>query len=379
MPSRREASNTAYSEKDRKHLSLEQPVVSMIFSVDRESGELHHVPEEEFADLDVLEQRDFEEWAIRDPRVLGEELLIVSNQYSNFDQTRDRLDILALDKDGKLVVVELKRDRADKTTDLQAIKYAGYCSTLTAEDVQKEYREFWNRRENGSLTPENVGEKFDDFLGERIEDIVTTDEGWAEFDLDDRPRVLLVAGEFGIEVTAPVMWLIEEYNLDVTCVRVRAHEHEGQILLNSQQVIPVTEAEEFMTRRREKQERQSTGGRRRAAVKVLLERNVLEPGDTVVFNDGRKPPESEWLIDPPDEFWSATVTGNTGQADNVRWEYDGQTYSFTGVTKQLLDELVGRDQERALNGYKYWCHPAFGSRTLSALRNSEAENSDRRI
>jgi hypothetical protein len=42
----------------------------------------------------------------------------------------------------RLVVVELKRDEADATTDLQALKYASYCATLTAGEIQRDYRSF---------------------------------------------------------------------------------------------------------------------------------------------------------------------------------------------------------------------------------------------
>lgn len=92
--------------------------------------------------MGVLERQDLQEWTIEQPRILGEDLLIITSEYANFQDTRDRPDLLALDTSGKLVVIELKRDRADRTTDLQAIKYASYCATLTAEDIQKDYREF---------------------------------------------------------------------------------------------------------------------------------------------------------------------------------------------------------------------------------------------
>lgn len=40
-----------------------------------------------------------------------------------------------LDKDGDLLVAELKRGEASDTTDLQALKYAAYCANLTVNDV----------------------------------------------------------------------------------------------------------------------------------------------------------------------------------------------------------------------------------------------------
>ena len=231
----------------------------MLFSVE-EGGTLEGLEEQDLADLGFHERPDLQEWAIEQPRILGEELLVITSEYANFEDTRDRLDILALDEAGKLVVVELKRDRADRTTDLQAIKYASYCATLTAEDIQKDYREFWSNRNETELTPKDVGQTFADFLTD-VDDLTTSSEGWTEFELDQKPRIVLAAGSFGTKITAPVMWLIEEYGMDITCRRIEAYEHQGRVLLNSQQVIPVAEAEEYMTKRREKQEKQQQRSR----------------------------------------------------------------------------------------------------------------------
>ena len=323
---------------------------------------------------------DLQEWAIEDPRILGEELLVIASEYQNFEQTRNRLDILALDPTGQLVVAELKRDKADATTDLQAIKYASYCATLTARDIQKDYRQFWNNRNESDLSPEEVGEVFASFLKELEEiEIEFADEGWADFDLNDKPRIVLVAGSFGIEVTAPATWLIEEYGMDITCTRVQAYEHGGSFLLNSQQVLPVPEAEEYMARRREKQEQQQQTDRRRAAIHVLLENGVLIRDDIVDFSEQQKPPEDEWLFEPADTFWQARVTGDTGRSNNAEWLHDGEVYSFTGLAKEVLRQLVDRSPEKALNGYKYWCHPEFDHRSLSDLRNSGETAVDRRV
>jgi hypothetical protein len=346
----------------------------MIFSVDEASKSAEPVRESEFSELGILEENDIQEWAVDEPRLLGEELLVVSSEYSNFEETRDRLDILALDKDGKLVVVELKRDQADRTTDLQAIKYAGYCATLTAEDIQKEYRDFRNEREEKELSPEDVGEDFSEFLDDET---VTTEDGWADFELDNKPRILLAAGRYGIEVTAPVMWLIEEYGMDITCTKLQAYEQDGRTLLNSQQVIPPAEAEDYMTRRREKQEEQEEKkDRRRAAIDVLLERGVLSPGEEVVFRQSKVPEGADREYDEEDEFWRAEITGNTGQSDNAEWLCDGELYSFTGLSKEILNRLVDRPYGKSLNGYKYWCHPELDE-DLSTLRNTGVGTSKR--
>jgi hypothetical protein len=67
-----------------------------------------------------------------------------------------------------------------------------------------------------------------------------------------------------------VLWLIEEYGMNITCVRIRAYEHRGRILLDSQQVIPIAEAEEYVTKRREKEQERKASSRSRRAIVVLL-------------------------------------------------------------------------------------------------------------
>lgn len=349
----------------------------MIFSVDREDAELEQLPEEEFAELDILEREDLQEWAIKEPQVLGEELLVITSEYAKFADLRERLDIMAIDPGGKLVVTELKRDKADQTTDLQAIKYASYCATLTAEDIQKDYREFWNDRSGGELTPEDVGEIFVEFLNQgAIDEVPYMDDGWANFELDDTPRILLVAGSFGPEITSPVMWLIEEYDMDITCTRIQAYKHQDQVILNSQQVIPIPEAEQYLTKRREKQEKQKQSSVT-FTLPALLERGVLEEDDIVIFDQSKVPDEtgSEW--DPEDTYWRARVTGMTGRQNNLEWLENGELYSFTGLTREILNRLVGRDKNKPLNGYAYWTHPEFGDRTLLNLREADVTGDER--
>ena len=54
-------------------------------------------------------EKDVEDWVERRPEILGEELLVIGRQVS-LDEGRDIIDLLAIDKPGNLVVVELKRD-----------------------------------------------------------------------------------------------------------------------------------------------------------------------------------------------------------------------------------------------------------------------------
>jgi hypothetical protein len=337
-----------------------------MFSVDKDNTELEAVEPEDFSKLDILERQDLEEWVIEESKILGEDLLVISSELQNYEDINERLDVLALDRDGNLVVIELKRDKADKTTDLQAIKYASYIATFTAEDIQEEYRRFKKSRTEDEITPEEVGEKFSGFLEDSDKELRETDKGFIDFSLNDKPRIMLVAGDFGKEVTSPVLWLTQEYGVDFTCVELEAFQHQQRILINSRQIIPVPETEEYMAKRREKQEKQESSERRGRALNVLIEEGYLEKRDTLYFNPEQIPEDFEKEYNREESFWKAEFTGKTGRSDNLKWEKDDQKYSPTGLAQRIL----GKDT--SVNGNDYWIHPDHNDRTLKQLRNNGA-------
>ncbi|WP_371367627.1 hypothetical protein SRRS_14930 [Sporomusa rhizae] len=68
------------------------------------------IHETEFSIEGFKERYDIQEWIADNPNILGEELFIIAKEFNEFDKTRERTDLLALDREGNLVVIELKRD-----------------------------------------------------------------------------------------------------------------------------------------------------------------------------------------------------------------------------------------------------------------------------
>ena len=107
----------------------------LLFIVDPVSKQLSPVEPVSFADIGVKERQDLEAWVTSHPLVLGEELLVITSEFDRFDRSDRRLDVLALDKNGYLVVIELKLDLSHSFADQQAIRYAAFCSTMTMDQV----------------------------------------------------------------------------------------------------------------------------------------------------------------------------------------------------------------------------------------------------
>lgn len=71
-------------------------------------------------ELNIWERKHVEEWIRVNPEMLGEDLLILTVEFDRFVQSSDRPDLLALDRSGNLVVIDLKRDSAAGYADRQS-------------------------------------------------------------------------------------------------------------------------------------------------------------------------------------------------------------------------------------------------------------------
>ena len=80
------------------------------------------------------------------PEILGDDVRIVTFEFGTWQAQQhpkaDRLDLLGLDGDGRLVVAELKRNHAPDSIDLQAIKYAAFASRFTPATLGKAHAEY---------------------------------------------------------------------------------------------------------------------------------------------------------------------------------------------------------------------------------------------
>lgn len=208
----------------------------MLYAYDKDCSALVQCTPTAFSSHGLLERFDLEKWVESDPAILGEELMVITTEFSGFDKTSERLDVLALDADGRLVVVELKRDDSGKSVDLQALKYAAYCAPMTLDDVASVHAEYLTRQ--GAATTAE-GAKL------RILDFVVNEE-FVEF--DDKPRIIIVSREYRPEVTSSVQWL-RTFGLDITCIKWDVFELPDQkIVIDTSVLIPQPEMKNYQMR-----------------------------------------------------------------------------------------------------------------------------------
>jgi len=250
----------------------------LILQIGKDKNVEEFILESTFSELEIRERDHIEQWIEEYPEMLGEDLLIVAKEYNGFDKTNNRLDLLAIDKEGKLVIIELKRDVADRFSDLQAIHYAAYCSTFNLKQIIEIMAEYTNKTEEEAEETIIAFIKNDEFI-----------------DFDDKPRIFIVSRDYQEETLASALWL-RQSEIDINCVKLEPYKIEEKIVVKSDILVPLPETKNFMIYRDNKSRSISNEDRsteeyhlKKASndVKQLygeMKERILDLGDNVEVN-----------------------------------------------------------------------------------------------
>ena len=210
-----------------------------MYSVNQQDNCIMEVKTASFSENNLKERQHLQEWIEKNTDVLGEDILIIQKEFAGFDNTKERLDLLGIDKEGNLVIIENKLDDSGKDVTWQALKYAAYCASLRREDIIKIYQEYLdNKKENDTL---NAELKLQKFLLKDISELNNSSQ-----------RIILAAAKFRSEVIATVDWLTSKYGLKIKCIEVSLYKLEGTLYLDSEQIFPVKGLEEYSIKLRQK-------------------------------------------------------------------------------------------------------------------------------
>jgi hypothetical protein len=150
------------------------------------------------ADAAIRERCDLQEYICNSPDAffaeIGQNLFLIEKEVIPSNTVQDRIDLLAVDQEGRAVIIELKRG-SNKLHLLQAISYAGMVA-------------HWEANEFLRRLDEKKREALEDFLAVGVDDI------------SREQRIILIAEEYDYSVLVAAEWLSEKFGVDIMCCRI---------------------------------------------------------------------------------------------------------------------------------------------------------------
>ncbi len=315
----------------------------MILAIKNDLLDFEKIDSTSFGELNIWERTHIQEWIRNAPEILGEELLVVSIEFDKFTNSNDRLDLLALDKQGNLVVIELKRDAFAGYSDLQSIRYAAMVSSMTIDKLlpyyisyQKKYLGKNDANEEESIT------YIEEFINQELSE-----------ELSNKPRIILCSENFSQEVTTTVLWL-NQNGLDISCVRITPHKIGNQIVVVPNKIIPLQEAKQYLIDIQQKEEKihDKKKNIRKKTLKILLENNIIKEGEKIYLKHAL-PKYLHFKKDDPN--FIATITGKLDQSNSVRWEQNGEEYAISRLTVEIFrNNNPEKKDPGGVNGNWHW-------------------------
>lgn len=246
------------------------------------------IEETTFADLGMKES-DIEEILRNNVDMLcddEESMLIVGQQVKN--DLNARSDLTAIDNEGDIVLIEIKRDKKDiegrkEAFEFQAIRYAASCATIKSTDelVQNVFAPYVEKHKDEftqfpGLTSSEIAKRLlSDFLGKN--DVTSFNE---------HQRIILVASEFDEQTLSAVAWL-NSNQVDISCYQICPYILEEMILVDMKKILPVVEYEDFyvqVTKKDVLHKDKKKDITRRSLPKIdsMLEWGIVSAGDMIV-------------------------------------------------------------------------------------------------
>ena len=244
------------------------------------ADKLESVPGTTFTAENLLERKDLQRLLHNDITPLGEDLMVIAEEYGEWEDCNRRIDLLCLSRDASLVVVELKRTEGGGHMELQAIRYAAMVSGMTLDQVIQAYAT------SHKVELESAKDEVLVFLG------LDSDE---EAELADEVRIILGSADFSTELTTTVLWL-NSHDLNITCIRLRPYRMGNDVLIDATQIIPLREAAEYEVKMRaQEKEKQKVLGARQEIFSKFWTQFIERSKSRTPLLAGRSATVAGWL------------------------------------------------------------------------------------
>jgi len=266
----------------------------MLISIDINSNGVtmndKEIEETTFKDL-KLKEKDIEEFLRQNIGTIftDEDLLVVGQQTT--DTQNGRSDLIAVDSNGNLVLIEIKRDKDDSSSrkeplEIQAIRYAASLAMINTPDelVDKIYQHYIQKYENTNETELTSNEKAKRNLNDFLESFNIKNN------FNKRQRIVLISSSFDEYTLSAVSWLISN-NVDISCYGLKPIKTNNETYIEVDKILPPKKLENYYIGIKDKQQnikdsKKSDINRTTLPnMKKLFEWGIIKKGDRIRIKD----------------------------------------------------------------------------------------------
>lgn len=296
------------------------------------------VPETSFSAAGILERTDLQRRLRNDITLLSPNLMVIAEEFTSWANSNRRIDLLCLDKDACLVVVELKRSDDAGHSELQAIRYAAMVATMTFSQVVAAYAQ------HKQVGFDEAAAEITGFLG---------GEAPSEDEFGEDVKIVLVAADFSVEVTTSVLWL-NDHGVEIRCVRLKPYQlADGTLLVDVQQVIPLPEAADYLTKFADKRDEQRKERGERHLLRQAFWTGLLALAKARGAPNGHRAPTiHNWIGGGKGVNINYTLRGSDIQVeiyiDRGPKEANLRTFHFLEVRRESIEAIAGPLEWEAL-------------------------------
>lgn len=157
------------------------------------------------------EEARLEDWLCTDISLLNDELLIIGRQVG---VDGGAIDLLAIDEEGNLVIIELKRDRTARDVVAQTLDYASSVQEFNRGDVERHTQDFLNKELDQAFR-----EKFEHEPPESV---------------NERHRIYVVASSLDSATARIIEYLSKVHSVDINAATFSYfHTEQGEFIVRS--------------------------------------------------------------------------------------------------------------------------------------------------
>ncbi|EDX71612.1 hypothetical protein MC7420_5237 [Coleofasciculus chthonoplastes PCC 7420] len=333
------------------------------YEIDTDQTKLQKLKPTDFESEKFLERQHLQPLLRDKTEAIDSGIFIISEEFSNWEDSKRRIDLLGLDEEGNLVVIELKRVQEGAHMELQALRYAAMVSAMDFEAVIDAHEQFLTKLGRDS---KNARSEIRKFL--ELED---SEDGL----ISNNPRIILIAPSFSQEITTTVLWLNGQ-GIDIRCMEVILYDIKDSKFLNVEQIIPLPSAADYQIKIREKtnqavREVSTRQKRREKTIKILVENSILQEGTRVYLIRSPKPELDLNHIE--DKAKHATFQKDS---QKFKWDLDESSYSISGLCKALCEKYHIPVGSGAFPGPEYWAIENENKSLSERAKQKYSENND---